>query len=198
MPARPGAVQRPVGGRVGGAGWRFGSSIAGAAAGACACAARVTEGRSTARETAPSSVGRRICGRPAPATKRLGVARTYMRIGNGVIGPGARCGGARRKNSDGSRFRGGDGPSAQWWSGEMTANPERTDDPVCAPPAAAATRCDFCGATFPDPDPGVGSGGTGAASTDAALRAAAQAPARARNARCWSRCRRSASNCRWW
>lgn len=76
---------------------RFGSSIAGAAAGAPACAARVTEARSTAGRTAPSSVGRRICEWPAPVTKRLGVARTTMRIGNGDTGPGAGCGGARKK-----------------------------------------------------------------------------------------------------
>jgi hypothetical protein len=51
---------------------------------------------------------------------------------------------------------------------------ERTDDRVCARPAGAARRCDFCGATFPDPAPGVGGGEPGTASTDAALRAAAQ------------------------
>ena len=36
---------------------------------------------------------------------------------------------------------------------ERAAQP---DDAVCAAPAVAAKRCDFCGATFPDPDPEVG------------------------------------------
>jgi hypothetical protein len=76
---------------------RFGSSIAGVAGGEPACAARVTAGRSTAGRAAPSSVGRRICGSPAHATKRLGAARTYMRLGNGDTGPEVGCGRGRTK-----------------------------------------------------------------------------------------------------
>jgi hypothetical protein len=58
----------------------------------------------------------------------------------------------------------------------IAANPERTDDPACAPPGTVSRRCDFCGATVPDPDPRLSGGGSGAASADPALRAAAQAP----------------------
>jgi hypothetical protein len=76
---------------------RFGSLIVGAAAGGFAYAARVTEGKSTAGRTAPRAAGRRICVWPVPATKRLGAARTYTRTGNGDTGPGAGCGGARKK-----------------------------------------------------------------------------------------------------
>jgi len=85
------------GGRAGGrCRRRFGSLIVGAAAGAFAYAARVTEAKSTAGGAAPSSVGRRICERPERATKRLAVARTYTRTGSGGTGAVARRGGARK------------------------------------------------------------------------------------------------------
>jgi hypothetical protein len=71
----------------------FGSSIAGAAAGGCACVVRVIEGRCIAPLAAPGSGGADACGRPVSVIKRAVVARVYMRRGNGVTGRGARCGG---------------------------------------------------------------------------------------------------------
>jgi hypothetical protein len=93
----PRCCPAPGGRARGRCGRRFGSLIAGVAADGCACAARVTEARSTAGRTALRSVARRIYEWPAPVTKRLGVARTYTRIGNGGTGPGARRDGARKK-----------------------------------------------------------------------------------------------------
>jgi hypothetical protein len=74
---------------------RIGSLIAGAAAGGFACAAGVTEGKSTAGRAVHGSAGRRPCGRRVDGIKGAAVARTYTRTGNGGTGHGARCGGAR-------------------------------------------------------------------------------------------------------
>src|ERR1035438_907083 len=62
-------------------------------------------------------------------------------------------------------------------AGEITALPEKTDDPAYALHGTTSRRCDFCGATVPDPDPRLSGGGSGTAPADPALRAAAQAPA---------------------
>ena len=95
MPASPRCCPAPEWRARGRWAMGFESSIAGAAAGACGYAARVIEGRCTARPAAPGSAGTDACGQRGAATNGAAVARTYTRRGNGATGRGAPCGGAR-------------------------------------------------------------------------------------------------------
>jgi hypothetical protein len=107
MPARPGAVQRPVGGRVGGAGCGSGVRLpALRAANLCVPSVRPRAGvlRGELRRAQSAGV---FAGSPRTLPKDS--ARRALTRGPATAIPGTVCGvgGRESQNSDGSGFRGG-------------------------------------------------------------------------------------------